>query len=127
MAIVSIYPPNLKYEKNLVNAQNQAEAEREGVWNLKEYQPQPVESILKGRHRGWKRLTGEIKRFRETRKYLYLEFSDQIDARIDRRNLDLFPDVSKYKAKVEVRGWPTKRKGHYSVFLRHPSDIKLVQ
>lgn len=127
LAAVSIYPPNLKYEKNLVNAQQQAEAGRAGIWNMNEYQPQPVESILAGRHRGWKRLTGEVKRFRDTRKYLYLEFSDQVDARIDRRYLDLFPDVSRYKAKVEIRGWPTKRKGHYSIYLRHPADIKLIQ
>lgn len=128
MATLSIYPPNLKYEMDLLNAQQQAEDSREGIWSLKEFQPQPVESLITGSHKGWKRLTGVVKRVRDTRKYRYLQLSDQIDARIDRRFLDLFPDVKEYLArKVEVRGWPTRRKDHYSIFIRHPADIKLIQ
>lgn len=128
LASVSIYPPNMKYEQELVSAQKEAELGRKGIWILKEYQSKPIDSILSGNYKGWKRLTGVVKRIRSTHKNRYLEFSDQIDARIDRRYLDLFPDLKVYQNReVEIRGWPTRRKKRYSIFIRHPADIKLIQ
>lgn len=128
LAWVSIHPPNLKYVQELGSAQKQAEMGRKGVWKLKEYQSKPINSILTGNYKGWKRLTGVVKKLHDSRKYSYLKFSDQIDARIDHRFLDLFPELREYlNRKVEIRGWPTRRKDHYSIFIRHPMDIKLIQ
>ncbi|MDO9169165.1 MAG: thermonuclease family protein [Methylobacter sp.] len=125
LAAVSIYPPNLLYVNELVKAQDQAELARLGIWRRSEYAVIPVSRLTKAGHPGWTRLLGKVVNVRTTRKSVYLEFSDTFEARIERKWLDLFPDVNSYLGKtVEVRGWLSKSKGHLSMLIRHPSAIK---
>lgn len=125
LASVSIYPPNLLYVKELLAAEKQAEKARLGIWRRPEYAAIPISSLNKARHSGWMRLVGQVVNIRYSRKYIYLEFTGQVDARIERKWLSLFPDVNDYLDKtVEIRGWLNKSKQHFSLLIRHPSAIR---
>lgn len=125
LAEVSIYPPNLLYVDELVKAQNQAEQNKLGIWRRPEYAAMPVSSLTEAGHTGWTRLVGKVVNVRNTRKSIYLEFSDSFEARIESKWVDLFPDLNAYVGKnVEVRGWLNKNRGKFSMLIRHPSAIK---
>lgn len=125
LAEVSIYPPNLFYADELNKAQNLAEKARLGIWQRPEYATIPVNHLNGKGHTGWTRLVGKVVNIRNTRKFIYLEFSRQFEARIERKWLSLFPDINGYLGKdIEVRGWLNKNRGRFSILIRHPSAIK---
>ncbi|MEY3808352.1 MAG: hypothetical protein RI893_1328 [Pseudomonadota bacterium] len=125
LAATSIFPPNFLYVDQLVKAEAKAEQAGLGIWGRPEYAPIAVSSLTEAGHPGWTRLVGKVINIRNTRKSVYLEFSDAFDVRIESQWLDLFPDVNGYLGKtIEVRGWLNKNKGHLSMLIRHPSAIK---
>jgi micrococcal nuclease len=125
LAEASIWPPNLKYTNELVKAEQQAENAKLGIWQRPEYAAIPVEQLTDEGHHGWTRIVGKVHSIHATKKFIYLEFSDRFDARIEREWLSLFPDVNSYQGKtIEVRGWLNKRKDKFSMLIRHPSAIR---
>lgn len=125
LAAISIYPPNLRYVDEFVAAGNKAEQEKLGIWQRPEYAAIPVGNLTEAGHSGWTRLVGKVAAIRETPKSVYLVFSSQFEARIDRKGLSLFPDVNSYPGKtVEARGWLSKNRKQFSIFIRHPSAIR---
>ncbi|MDD5266476.1 MAG: thermonuclease family protein [Methylococcales bacterium] len=125
LATISIYPPNLRYADELVAAENKAEHEKLGLWQRPEYAAIPVGNLTEAGHPGWTRLVGKVITISETPKSVYLVFSSKFEARIDRKWLSLFPDVNGYLNKmVEVRGWLSKNRKQFSLFIRHPSAIR---
>ena len=126
LAAISIYPPNLKYSEVLLQAQYQAESENLGIWGNENYHPKAILSLEQKKLKGWQRLFGRVISIRESRKYVYLEFSSYFDARIAKKNLIHFDDITEYLNKnIELRGWLSKRKNHQSMLIRHPSAIKV--
>jgi micrococcal nuclease len=124
LAAVNIYPPNLLYVNELVEAGKHAEQARRGIWQQPQYAVIPVDSLNTDGHPGWTRLSGKVSLIRSSRKYVYLEFSDLFQARIEKKWLTLFPDINSYQGQiVEVRGWLNKNKGGWSMLIRHPSAI----
>lgn len=125
LAAVSIFPPNLLYVSELLQAQDRAERAKLGIWGRPEYAPTPAAALTETGHSGWTRLAGKIVGIRNTGKSVYLKFSELFEARIPSKWLDLFPDVNDYLGQtVEVRGWLNKNKGHWTMLIRHPSAIK---
>lgn len=125
LAAVNIYPPNLLYVNELVEAGNSAEHAKRGIWQQAEYTVIPVDRLAKTGHSGWTRLMGKVSAIRSSRKYVYLEFSDLFQARIEKKWLPLFPDINNYRGRnLEVRGWLNKNRGGWSMLIRHPSAIK---
>ena len=125
LATISIYPPNLLYVNELLAAENKAEQDKLGIWRRPEYAAIPVGNLTKAGHPGWSRLVGKVVTIRNTPKSIYLVFSSEFEARIERKWLFLFPDVNDYLGKtVEVRGWLNKSKKHVSLLVRHPSAIR---
>ncbi len=128
LATVNIYPPNLQFTKELLRAQEYAETEGLGMWRYPQYQPMTVAAMDGKRLKGWQRIVGTVERIRQSRKYVYLVFSKQFDARIALKNLIYFPDIKSYIGKkIEVRGWLSRRKKHRSMLIRHPAAIKIVE
>ncbi len=126
LAAVNIYPPELHYVNELLKAQSQAELAKRGIWGRPEYAAIAVGSLSEDGHAGWTRLFGKVTAVRQTRKSVYLVFSDTFEARIESQWADLFPDVNAYLGQtIEVRGWLNKSKGHLSMLIRHPSAIKI--
>jgi endonuclease YncB( thermonuclease family) len=125
LAEASIYPPNLLFVDELVKAQNQAEKNHLGIWQRPEYAPIAVDLLTDQGHTGWTRIVGKVDNIKQTKKSIYLNFTDQFSARIDRDWESLFPDLNSLTGKtVEVRGWLNKNRGKFSMLLRHPSAIK---
>lgn len=125
LAAVSIYPPNLLYVNELIAAQNKAEQDKLGIWQRPEYAVIPVNTLTETGHPGWTRLVGQVSAIRNTSKSIYLVFSSQFEARIERQWQALFPDVNGYLGKtIEVRGWLSKNRNHFSLLIRHPAAIK---
>lgn len=128
LAIVNLHPPNLRYQQKLLKAQQEAELEQLGLWNYPEYQPKNIDTLTLAPKRGWQRLLGTVNKIRVQRKFVYLELSEQVDMRIAKQNLDLFPALQEYIGQpIEIRGWSSRRKDHYSILIRHPSAIKTLQ
>ena len=126
LAAVNVHPPNLLYADRLTAAGLHAEQGGKGIWQAGGYPIVPVEQISEDGHDGWLRLSGKVSVIRTSRKYVYLEFSDKFQARIEKKWLTLFPDVNSYRGQtLEVRGWLNKNRGGWSMLLRHPSAIKL--
>ncbi len=124
LATANIHPPNLKYEESLLSAQQEAEKNRLGIWGIPNYKPQPIEKIKSRKYSGWGRFTGRIASFKKGRKFDRLYFSSTTDLRIPTKSRALFPALKEYVGKqVEVRGWPSRRKNHCSILIRHPSAI----
>lgn len=125
LAFLDIHPPNLKYAHVLIQAQNRAERAKRGIWGMPDYQPQPVEALnaqpVLG---GWQRLTGSPFAIVANKRYSRLRFSDRFEVRIAKENLSLFPPLKTYLHRsIEARGWLSRRRGNYSIFVRHPSAL----
>ena len=127
LATANIFPPNLKYVDALGEAQQQAEGQRLGIWGDAAYVPQPFSTIDVDDYKGWRRVLGEIKTLKTSRKYSYLKFSEHFALQIPNQSLYLFPDLNRYVGKrVEVRGWLSQSRQGFLMRLRHPLDIKML-
>lgn len=123
LAFVSIIPPNIRYSDKLIQAQQQAEKQKLGIWSMPDYQPKLIAQIA-NHNKGWQRFTGTPASIKKSRKYTRLIFDDKIDIRILNTNLDLFPALSTYVGKsLEIRGWVSRNKDHYSLLIQHPSAL----
>jgi endonuclease YncB( thermonuclease family) len=128
LAAVVVHPPNLLYVEPLLAAQREAEAAKRGIWSGPAYAVKPSETLNRDNSRGWQRLSGRVAGVRRSGKYVYLEFSPQFSARIAQDDLPPFGDLDAYLGKeVELRGWVSRSKQHYSMPLRHPSAIKIIR
>lgn len=108
-----------------MKAEQQAETAKLGIWQRLEYAAIPVEQLTEDGHHGWTRIVGKVRTIHPTKKFIYLQFSDRFDARIEKESLSLFPDINSYQGKtIEVRGWLNKRGDKFSMLIRHPSAIK---
>jgi len=125
LAAVNIYPPNLLYADELLKAQDKAEQLSLGIWQREAYAVKSASSLDQFEHTGWMRLADKVTRIRQSRKFVYLEFSSPFEVRIERKWLSLFPEVNGYMGKtVEARGWLNKNRGRFSMLIRHPSALK---
>jgi micrococcal nuclease len=126
LAFVDIHPPNLKFAEALTRAQNRAELAKRGIWGMPEYRAKSVDVALiaQPKLRGWQRLTGRPTAIAPGKRYVRLKFSDRFDVRIWKENLNLFPPLKAYLSQdVEARGWVSRRRGDYSIFVKHPSAL----
>jgi len=127
LASINIYPPNLKYTDVFLQAEQQAEQHQLGIWGDIEYAPRQAEDVKTGRFKGWQRVQGKVKTVRHSRKNSYLNLTDNFALKIDQRAVKLFPELDSYIGKpIEVRGWISKHKKRYSMTLRHPSAMKIL-
>lgn len=129
LASLSIIPPNLRYIESLQKAEEYAQKHQLGIWGIDAYQPIEVERLLHDDTiSGWNRFLTIPKQITESRKYKRLVLGKQLDIRIAKSNLHYFPDLSNYIGKrLEVRGWASRKKVHFSILVRHPSAIKILQ
>jgi len=127
LAALTLKPPNLQYADQLIAAQQQAINQKQGIWGDKHYQPRKITTITETAYRGWQRwlLTAESRV--QTRDYWVLKVNDKASLRIAKEQQDLFPPLESYLNKsLEVHGWMSKRGKQYSLFVQHPSAIKVL-
>lgn len=124
LAVVSLYPPNLKYADDLLAAQKRAEAAGRGVWGNPAYRPRSLDSLKGDPPSGWGRWRGTPDRIERGSRYARLIFPSGAEARIDAENLPLFPPLERYLGRsLEIRGWASGKHGRPVFWLRHPSAL----
>lgn len=124
LAVLSIYPPNLKYLSRLQQAQQRAEAQGLGIWTLSAYRSQNLPQLMRSKNKGWQRVTASPVAIKESRKYVRLMLSADANIRISKQNVHYFPALKNYlQCEIEVRGWVSWRKGQASILIRHPSAV----
>lgn len=125
LASVNLIPPNFNHSDPLLQAQEQAEQARRGIWGMAEYAPRDITTLPLDQPRGWQRYTGTPVAVRQGRTFDRLAFSETIDVRIPRENLSLFLPLQDYLGQaLEIRGWVSRRGNHYSILVNHPGMIK---
>lgn len=123
LAVLNLIPPNLRHAEIMLKAQQQAEQLGLGIWSISEYKPRPLTQISE-KTNGWQRYTGIVKSIKRSRKYSRLIFNHKMDIRIANDSLTLFPELTTYLGKsLEIRGWISRKKDHYSIRIHHPSAI----
>ena len=125
LAIVNLFPPNLRYQNELLAAQKRAQQQQLGMWSMKRYQLTSVDKIRKVS--GWKRYQGIVQSIKNNRKYIRLVLSKKLTIKIAKEHLYLFPDLEYYIGQsVEVRGWLSGKKSPFSILVRHPSALTIL-
>lgn len=128
LATANIYPPNLRYLDGFLKAQSAAETAKLGLWSEAEYAAMDYQNIDENNYHGWKRVLGRVSGIKQTAKYGYLQYSADFRLQIDNQSLALFPDLQSYVGKrLEARGWINKRKQQFTLRVRHPADINILQ
>lgn len=128
LATLSIIPPNLRHADELQQAEIIAQEKRQGIWAMDSYQPISIAQLSKDRSSGWQRFLASASRIKSTRKYRRLIINEHVDIRIPKQNLALFPTLESYLDKpLEIRGWASRNKNHFSILVRHPSAILFLE
>lgn len=124
LAVVSLYPPNLKYADDLLAAQRHAESAARGVWGSPAYRPRSLDALKGKPPPGWGRWRGTPGRVERGPRFARLVFPSGAEVRIDAENLPLFPPLERYLGRpLEVRGWVSGKHGRPVFWLRHPSAL----
>ncbi len=124
LAIMSIVPPNVRYAEDLLVVQQQAEKQGLGMWSIASYKRREAKHVARHKFKGWRRYLAEANRITSSKRFYRLIISKKFDIRIPRENMAYFPDLATYLDKpIEIRGWVSRQKGHYSMLIRHPSAI----
>lgn len=127
LAILSIYPPNIKYLAGLQGAQVLAESKKLGLWNQPEYRVRPVQIIPKLSMKSWGRFNATVRTVQKMKKGYKLWLAEHIYIWVANRHLSWVRDIESYKNKaIEVRGWPRKWGGSWSINVKHESQIILL-
>ena len=128
LATLTIIPPNLRYSDELTKAEIDAQYDGRGIWSMTEYQPLSITSLSKEKgSSGWQRFLATPIEIKYSRKYVRLILNKNVDIRIPKDNLDLFPELTEYLGRsLEIRGWASRTKSHFSILVRHPSAIILL-
>ena len=125
LATVNLIPPNLLHANTFIRAQQQAETRKLGIWSMQYYQPRSLARLTE-KPFGWQRYRLKAKALKRNRRFSRLIISDNLDLSFANRDLALFPPLETYLNKpLEVRGWVSRRKNHFSIRIQHPSAIIL--
>jgi micrococcal nuclease len=143
LAFVKIEPPNLRYAAALIEAQNEAEQFRRGLWQLPEFAPITVEAAVLAEHLSgdsprlgfmkpnnhlWSRVVGKVISIQRTHKTISLVFSDRFSARLDKEWQFLFPNLETYiNQYVEIRGRVIGTPKKAVMPILHPSAIIIIR
>ncbi len=127
-AFTSIIPPNIQYSSELLLAQQAASNAALGLWGEPDYTPVDIDKALNDHGYGWKRMLAVpesvVDDRRRDRNFIRLIINDKADIRIPRNHSSHFPNMDTYVGqKLEIRGWISRRNGHFSILVRHPSAL----
>lgn len=125
LATLTIIPPNLRYSDELTKAEIDAQQDGLGIWSMTDYQPLSITALSKeNKQSGWHRFLATPRQIKYSRKYVRLILNEKVDIRIPKDNLNLFPELTEYLGRsLEIRGWASRTKSHFSILVRHPSAI----
>lgn len=130
-AHAAIHPPNTTRLPEYLELEARARAARRGIWSRSRYRLHPAAQAGDFRNT-FRRLRGTVSGVRTARKYVYLDFTSGLVARLEKGRRDAFaargrnPDRLAGRTLV-VRGWVQQRDGRPALRLRHPAQIEAVR
>lgn len=127
LAMLTLTPPNLRYASRLITAQQQAEKNAKGIWQMPAYQIKTAKQFQAGTsYSGWQRWQLTPKTIGEGQKYMNLIVSENLVINIPKDQLMLFPPLETYLEQlIEVRGWIRRQGSQHHILVQHPSAIIL--
>lgn len=126
-ASTNVFPPNVKYVTELLAAEQVAEGKQLGIWSYPEYKTKLAGELNKANKRGWQRIVGTVNGIKTTRKSSYLKLANHFDVRIKKDHQQYFDRLELLTGKtIEVRGWVNRYKKGFSMLVKHPGAIKIL-
>ena len=128
LAVSIVVPPNDSYLECYRKVEQQARSKQRGLWMLPENSIIAAEK-LSSRAQGYRFVRGTIKRYKTSKKSIYLELGKTLSIRISKRDLKQFKGLnlkSLKDSRVEVRGWINTYQGRQSIHLRHTDNIRVL-
>ncbi len=126
LAFALVVPPNLWNSGCYVEQEAEAKRNGAGIWSQSVYHPKALKQVQQG---GFQRIRGVVQRVDWSRKWLWLDLTEQISVQIAKSDLPHFKgqvDLLALQGKtITLQGWLVSRKKGYRVRLRHPSAIKV--
>lgn len=125
LAMLTLIPPNLLYADTLIEAQQLAERNKLGIWQMPGYQAQPFSRLdVSQSYAGWQRWQVSPTHLYESKKYVNLLVSKPLVISIPKAQLDLFPPLESYlNTPLEARGWLRKQGSQQRLYIQHPSAL----
>jgi len=128
MGVWITVPPNLQYLECYRQSEHKARQQRAGVWNAQFRTPRETTSLTK-QDRGFQWMRGKVTRIGQGKKYLWLNFGENVAARVHKDDLYHFQDKTFATLKnktVIIKGWLFPYKKQLVMGLRHPASMEIV-
>lgn len=120
-------PPNLWQHNCYFALEKQAKSNHLGLWGNRKYTPLPAKDVSQSTL-GFHLVKGTIEKYKETRKFVWLNLTNKMTLRISKEDKQYFPNLSeKYwlGKNVIAKGWITEKNSHYSMRIKHQSAIEI--
>jgi len=121
-------PPNLWQQRCYQSLEKNAQTHSKGLWQKKFYRPLNAIHINK-QTLGFSRVKGTIQSIKETKKSYWLNLTDKMALRIDKRDMKYFSSFDQHKwrgKEIIAKGWISYRKKRYSMRIKHPAAIEIL-
>lgn len=121
-------PPNLWQQSCYQALEQQARVNNVGLWRHQHYLPVDARKLTQ-ETLGFSRVKGTIKSVKETKKSIWLNLTDNMALRIDKRDLKYFKsfNASHWQGKnIIAKGWISYRKKRYSMRIKHPAALEVL-
>jgi len=128
MGVWITVPPNLQYLECYRQSEHEARQQLAGVWGAQFLTPRETTSLTK-QDRGFQRMRGKVTRIGRSKKYIWLNFGENVAARVRKDELHHFQDKTFATLKnkiVVIKGWLFPYKKQLVMGLRHPASMEVV-
>ncbi|MGF1612364.1 MAG: thermonuclease family protein [Gammaproteobacteria bacterium] len=128
LATVITVPPNLWHLDCYRWAEARAQATGRGLWSLPEYQPVAAEQLTTDRTKGFRLVTGRVRRVTEGRYTIRLYLTERVALQIPRSRLRYFTQYAPKELKgqrVLARGWLMPKRYGLGMTIHHPAALRV--
>jgi len=120
-------PPNLKHMRCYRQQEQKARQQRLGVWAAQFRAPSDTASLSR-KNRGFVWMSGKVTRIGKGKKYIWLNFGDNVAVQVHKDDLHFFSDPTFMTLKnhtVTIKGWLYPYKQQMVMRLRHPASMEV--
>ncbi|HEY3488317.1 MAG TPA: thermonuclease family protein [Gammaproteobacteria bacterium] len=132
LAASLIIPPNMENAGCYMDAEDQARAQKRGIWKLPAYQVATLTRLESHRDR-YTVLQAKVSALEQNNRGFILRLgspdTSEVEVFIENPDLELFLQTqlkTLQGREIEVRGWLHRRHKVWTLQLRHPSNLKIL-
>ena len=123
-----VIPPNIQQLDCYRQLEKNARELQSGIWQLADKQLKTAQGLAP-KTKGYRFVSGQIKKYSESKKSIYLKSTEQLSIRIAKKDILYFSSIhlkSLAGRKVLVRGWVNTYKGRQSIHIRSEHDLQII-